>query len=56
LDWALCSARKIDLWTELSEEQELFRRSLAKFVDKEVVPIAAQTFTLHAPDRAFHAL
>jgi alkylation response protein AidB-like acyl-CoA dehydrogenase len=26
----------------LSEEQELFRRSVAQFVDKEVVPIAAK--------------
>jgi hypothetical protein len=41
---------------QLSEEQELFRRSVAEFVDKEVVPVTTQTFTLHASDGSSHAL
>ena len=41
---------------QLSEEQELFRRSVAEFVDKEAISVAAQTFTLQVSDGAFHAL
>ena len=45
------------VWTSiLSEEQELFRRSVAEFVDKEVVPVSVQILILRASDGTFHVV